>query len=333
MQKRISVFEDSNLPVGMAMVRISPSPSTDDVRLQVTRKAQDRTVLGPGGWQNTNHAFVPLNARTDGADLLLQFGPELTRHLTVDMDVILSIPEEGISERHFWPEITPEPIQADGGNIYREKIADPIVLPVRDVPETPTQEDKEEETEDEGDADQGPEAAERPSRSFPWIWSLLVVLLIALPAVWYFGLRQEQPLEPTISLLADPAQDSVEPGFAERYELYRSSGDNAAELLTLAEEAFAAEQPEIAFKAMTLSADRNNTRANFELARLYDPLEESGETVSPNASNAAFFYVQARIGGFEGAEAALSRLCEASLEPDGPYFEAFASFDYPSFCQ
>ena len=143
MQKRISVFEDSNLPVGMAMVRISPSPSTDDVRLQVTRKAQDRTVLGPGGWQNTNHAFVPLNARTDGADLLLQFGPELTRHLTVDMDVILSIPEEGISERHFWPEITPEPIQADGGNIYsREKSPDSDRAPVRDVPDNANAGDK-----------------------------------------------------------------------------------------------------------------------------------------------------------------------------------------------
>jgi hypothetical protein len=328
MANKLEVFEDVDLPAGSVVVAVAQT-DTADLGLMVARKNTDRPFLGPHGWQAGEHVFPPSAVRSTAGNSEMVFGSEVTRHIGVDMNVTLSVPALGISERHFWPSITAAPGK-QGVNIHAIRKPDPLmavkpqVLMTEKPPETA--------------GETNPILPETPSAADPrfpkpkpeemssgfwtrrnwWIAATLLVLLIAGAVLVYLyalpGDRSQQQAEPA----------AVTNDFASRYRtLFGQTGQGEA-LLSLGREALAANATEVGFNAVTLSADRGFAPAKLLLGQWYDPLTEPRGPARPNPNNAALYYAEASTGGQADGAAALQRLCAtAKASPPPAWAEAF----------
>lgn len=107
MAGRLTIREDDVLPPGWVTIGLAAPTVPDAIGVTITRRSpSEKPHLGPQGWQSAAFAFPPrqMRAMPDGVDLV--FGPEVTAHLVVDMDVTVGIPALGLEERHFWPDIS-----------------------------------------------------------------------------------------------------------------------------------------------------------------------------------------------------------------------------------
>ena len=107
MTRRLTIREDQSLPPGWAAITISTPPAGLAPLLSITRRGYaDTPHLGPAGWQSAECLIEASRVRAvDGAQEWL-FGPQVTQHLSLEMDVLIKVPGAGIEERHFWPEVS-----------------------------------------------------------------------------------------------------------------------------------------------------------------------------------------------------------------------------------
>lgn len=125
---------------------------------------------------------------------------------------------------------------------------------------------------------------------------------------------------------------SVTPSLADRYRSFLGQQGHADDLLALGREALIADETEVGFNAVTLSADRGSADAKFLIGQWYDPGQTDSPT-RPNANNAANYYREAASLNHPEAMAALQELCSAA-QGEGEGAPDWASdFDMKTNCQ
>ncbi len=345
--RRLTIREDQSLPPGWAAITISAPPAGLAPLLSITRRGYaDTPHLGPAGWQSAECLIEASRVRAiDGAQEWL-FGPQVTQHLSLEMDVLIKVPGAGIEERHFWPEVShgaavaiapltttgagPAPVPPAPFAARRETAAPgeaaPASGPVGAPMDAPASPEPEASAPSLGPESDHAAAVPHPRGQRAWWRSrrgmLTLTGLAAIVVLCVLFATQMLPLADTTATAS----------FQERYESYSRQGGHADELYTLAREAMGTGEDEIAFKALTLSADRGGAAAALQLARWYDPNAADHGRLRPDAASAAIYYLELSQRGDPAAQDSLRALCRAASDPERSRDEAFASFDFASFC-
>ncbi len=351
MADRLTIREDTTLPPGWVAIGVTGLSADVPPRLSIRLSGQaDQPNLGPDGWQSADHLFEAAQVRSvDGRQEWL-FGPSVSHHLHVDMAVMLTVPDAGIKERHFWPEVShgvgiAVPASTPPGQAVEDvpalRMAEPSPAPepppaaaplAADAPafaDTPPAEPSTAQPAGLTDSAVPPPEPRAPKRSpietrrRTVALALIMALLLAITGIFIsFWSRPPEP-QPQTAQTTD---------FAARYRLYLQQGDNVEPLYALGQEALAAGATSIGFEAITLSADRGGQPARLQLARWYDPTQRDHGPLTPSAGSAATYYRELGQRGDAGAASALSDLCRAATDPAMAGSEAFASFDPATFC-
>lgn len=338
MADRLTIREDTTLPPGWVAIGVTGLSADVPPRLSIRLSGQaDQPNLGPDGWQSADHLFEAAQVRSvDGRQEWL-FGPSVSHHLHVDMAVMLTVPDAGIKERHFWPEVShgvgiAVPASTPPGQAVEDvpalRMAEPSpaheapsaeVPPPADAPVLTKEPVVVAPTPSPGEPKRAPLQERRRTVAL----ALIMALLLAITGIFIsFWSRPPEP-QPQTAQTTD---------FAARYRLYLQQGDNVEPLYALGQEALAAGATSIGFEAITLSADRGGQSARLQLARWYDPTQRDHGPLTPSAGSAATYYRELGQRGDAGAASALSDLCRAATDPAMAGSEAFASFDPATFC-
>ena len=346
--RTIEVREDPSRPAGVALIALAPAvddetPTANAVSIQRTNA--EGPNLGPSGWQPAPHRFVPQKVEAGDGETLLVFGPEVTAHVSLDERVTVAVPSQSARATIYWPEIAAAP---SGGRLSLgiERPADAQTVPPPVARRTaPTEIRPREEV---LEPPPPPPAANPPvqttgrPRTLIFSGLGLVVALLAALAAWFLLSPQDQVAsveptdEPAPAVTAPTSEEEPEPeappadgpSFAERYQALVEQGGRKAELLALGEEAIAAGEAEIGFRAVSVSSDRGSAEAMLQIARWYDPSVGGFAEVTPNADIAASYYRSAAELGAAEAASGVAALCEAA-DPDEP---AFATFNDELHC-
>jgi len=143
--------------------------------------------------------------------------------------------------------------------------------------------------------------------------------------------RQEAPVTPPPVVNPPPVPPA--PNFASRYRDYLNQQGHADDLLTLGHEALSANETEVGFNAVTLSADRGSAAAKYLMGQWYDPMSPNRQLVTANPNNAALYYGDATALGSEEARSALKKLCDAAAATTAAAPGWSADFDRKTYCQ
>jgi hypothetical protein len=103
---KATIQNDPTQRGGHALIRITDSAARGlgDPRFRLSREGYDTGAFGPGGWQVGDALLTPLDARAEGADLVLSVGPAVVDLIESGV-VMLAVPAAGFDEPVFWPEI------------------------------------------------------------------------------------------------------------------------------------------------------------------------------------------------------------------------------------
>jgi hypothetical protein len=119
---KATIQNDPTQRGGHALIRITDGAAKGlpDPRFRLSREGYETGAFGPGGWQVGDALLTPLDARAEGADLVLSVGPAIVDVMESGV-VMLAVPAVGLDEPVFWPEI---PLSRGGQGSAR------IVLPL-----------------------------------------------------------------------------------------------------------------------------------------------------------------------------------------------------------
>lgn len=358
MASRLTIREDDTLPPGWVSITLAMPHVPEDVGVTITRRSpSEKPHLGPLGWQSAAHAFPPRLVRSLPDQTELVFGPEVTAHLVVDMDVMLGVPLLRLEERHFWPDIShgaavalpplpPMPSRPPPPPALPLPPSPPLPPAAAQAPVAhPTAKDETTKPEEAPKGPVPPEGDGPAVRRRPAIAAGCVVLLAAMAFLVLGPLGErwrvpapipDPPSEPPARPQATAPERAAAPtpdGFGQRYERLLRDGGQAEQLLALGREAMAARETDTGFNAIALAADRGAAAAKFMLGEWYDPLRPRTVPLTPDAAIAAAYYQDAGRSGHSPANAALTRLCNAARDPATAAQEAFATFDLSLHCQ
>lgn len=337
MANRLTIHEDISLPAGSVVIGVADADVTMPLRLAFARRNADRPFLGPHGWQPSEYAFEPALVRpAAGGGAELVFASEVTRHIPVDTQVTLTVPALGIVEKHFWPGISAAP---ESGNLNLPDTSRVMPAPPGKYVKEPVLHEAPAEppVQGIGTAPQMPEpvAAETRGRSrLPLFAALAMLLLLFAGAGGYFYFTANDAVTP-VAAIQPPAPVAVAaapagPDFANRYRAFLAQRGQADAILALGEEALRANVVEIGFNAVTLAADRGQSRAKLMLGQWYDPLSETRGPVRVNPNSAALYYAEAASLGLAQAGETLQKLCAAASASPRPNWSE--GFDLSTHC-
>lgn len=139
-----AVLEDADAGSGgRARLRFEPVAPEKGLRPFLSVRCNDPAApwLGPSGWQNPEHRFLPLDAAFEGDALVLVVGPEIVDAIPEFSVVELHLPEFGVAAKLSW-----EGVPASYGTpIHQPPMARPVPLdrpgdgagaaPIRQAPE------------------------------------------------------------------------------------------------------------------------------------------------------------------------------------------------------
>lgn len=339
---RISLTEETAYGPGWVRISVRPPLEQPVAGVVISRRQSDKPHLGTKGWQSQRHCLVPDKTIEGESDTTLLFGPNVTSHLMVDMDVDVTVEGAGIQERHFWPDILAAQPNAIGRIAGID--APPITLPGGSgVPNAPVDdpnntgstahpgEDKDQTIHVESDL---PHQASR----WPLYTALTVLALVLAGVAAYFLIDRDAPAIPapaTVPLAAVPSapQETETPGFAQRYETYRDAGNHADELFTLFQEARDAGDEQVAERAIVLAETRGSGAAMLQLGKWKDPGQPTGRFSDPQPAAAARYYRRAAEAGQVEAQTLLSQLCARAVSPSEGEIQLFQNFPSNEYCR
>ena len=339
--KRLSIFEDDDYPAGTVIISVQPPIEDEQCNVIISRKANEKAHLGESGWQTSKHIFKPRHLEQTGELTLMVFGSELTTPISLNTSLTINLPDAGIEERHFRPEVT-EAYGTSQVHIDVKKKNDNSVNLKAPILKTINPEDEplhigEDDPLDIPDTDEDvpsddPHPLEEPKRSKWPLFAILILIMLAVigGGLWY---SYSQPFEPAIVQDQEPEEppvDTVGPSYADRYQQYLTQGDHSEELFKLGKEAFEADEVDLGFKALTLSSDRGFGAAHLLIGRWYDPLIVQQSPLRANPNIAADYYAKA-IAAEANSEAVqlLAKFCN----PRPADREALLSFNKSAHCQ
>lgn len=310
------------------------APSTGD---------SDRVALGNANWQSERHEFGPYEILNhDGADWV-RIGPEIINKIEEYAPVRLALGPQNFDIA--WPDFLPPRAGAAllGGIQSTDRETAPEDLSDQLVGQMP-EEEPEAEPFEEGvtivaprpaEPEESPKDAEK-TRGFLVPGILLLVLMIALAAVWWFWLRDDinpvaedpqAPITQPVAITTEPGDGctlvelrALDGGFAAKEAAMRACGSKIS--------------PDVALSLIETAAATDDAGALLLFGSLYDgdtldaQFEDlMGLTFADNNAQAAEYYARAKAAGAAAAGDRLVSIC-GKLERSGATLDKGAFDDY-----
>ncbi|MEM0990189.1 MAG: hypothetical protein AAGK00_15040 [Pseudomonadota bacterium] len=337
--------------------------------------------LGPHGWQGAPFTYDSYTVEVGPQGPFIRVGPEIVNHLEPYLPITIRLPEVWQSELLSWPEeVIPSPDAFEGGGVHGDAALMPAAPHMREdrgpepdppvrPPEPPPQEPPAAKptavkptvlkpavatpTATKPPVQPTPTPAPPPtSRGGPWLWAVLVVLLLAgigaasyvywaeiidtIDEVWaeITGpdiLDEPDPVDPETAGSTDPPPDQPidpvapapppepvdvadlgPPACDSLNATTPQEADRLREVMMLCRQSGEIEIEIEALDRLPPSADND-----LRWGEIYDPSRtEPGRPFGLNPDSALRAYNKAQRAGSQGAQAAIDQLC-AWLEAEG----------------
>jgi hypothetical protein len=318
---RPTVIHDAERGGGFALIRIPGEAAlAQDPRFRLTRY-DGAEHFGPNGWRSGEATLRPDGAFADGADLVLEVGPDLVDRLEDDV-LVLELVVNGAPKVLVWPGDLPQsppgstrsglvpprrPVAPGNGGATPVEVAEPPrPSPAPEPPPSPPPRLE-------------PLVPPSPPPARPgWLLPLLILLVIAAGGggAWWLWGREEQPAPtPAPAPQAEPApQPAPAPPAADAFNPARASVADAVqrarsptELAEFAEAMRQAGRHDDWLLLEERAAEQGHVPSMRALARLFDPVGFTPGPLfqRPDPRQAARYWRDAHQAG--DAEAAAPR--------------------------
>jgi hypothetical protein len=329
---RPTVTHDADRGGGFALIRIPGEAAlAQDPRFRLTRY-DGAEHFGPDGWRSGEATLRPDGAFADGADLVLEVGPELVDRLEDDV-LVLELVASGAPKVLVWPGDLPQspPGSTRSGLVPPRRPVAAAVAPVAAAPvevaEPPPPAPPPEPPPPKLEPLEPLVPPAPPPVQRGWLLPLLILLLLVAGGggAWWFLSGGEERSAPTPAPQAEPAPAAAPaptPPAADAFDPARASVADAvrrarspAELVEFAEAMRQAGRHDDWLLLQERAAEQGHVPAMRALARLFDPVGFTAGPLfqRPDPRQAARYWRDAQQAG-DAAAAAPREALRAWLE-------------------